>query len=132
MKPTSADFWFWEALQSRDVPEWARSPAVSQRRWPQLQRDKVASALHAAINARAGIKSSAKLDVRNALSMLAQWRDSINKYGCTFAGDGNERPRTITESMRASLRQWGTNPKTNPRAPTYIRILRRMARKGLT
>lgn len=130
MKPTAADVHLWEAIRSRRTPAWVRAfdEKRASRTWAPLTRDQVvARAVHAAINSHANWKYP-KFDVRNAVAMLEGWERQLRERGYTFAGASDERPRTLGESMRCSLRDYGHDAKRNPRAPTYVRILRRLER----
>lgn len=131
MKPTAADFHFWEAWRARGVLAWAAE--IDARRSWQARRygaTRVAAELHNAINYRAGLNPGHRLDTRNAISMLEMWRESMATRGYTLAGGTNDRPRTLADSMRASIENYGADRKRNPRGPTFKRILRRMAREA--
>lgn len=132
MKPTAADFRFWEAHQARHVPSWVRT-IDAKRTWHAKRydaRSHIADHLHAAINARAGWKCTRNaLDTQNAMVMLAGWADQLRRYGYTYAGAAAVKPRTLRDSIRCSLRDYGYERARNPRGPTWARILRRMEKR---
>ena len=143
MKPTASDFLFWEAYQARHVPSWAR--AIDARRSRHAKRydgaQPIAANLHAAINARADIgpwhhkgRASPRpnrnaRDTNSAVVMVAGWADQLQRQGYTYAGGSAKNPRTLADSLRASLRDYGTDRKRNPRGPTFARILRRLEKR---
>lgn len=144
MKPSAADFRFWEAVQARSVPSWVR--AIDARRtWHAIRYGdpRIAAELHAAINMRAGWNPFAGLDARNAFTRLEMQRAKIRINGHALAArrsqsnggtGGFARVTTLAAYMETMASEWPyVHGKANASRATvtYLRTLRRMRKAGV-
>ena len=123
MKPTLSDLRFWDALQAKRIPEWARKLEANRARSslsapPRDQR--IASLLHDAINQHCGwpyggATTRPKLDQRNAITLLQLVRK--NQARGLYEPEG---ARTLFEYMRCC--------DCPQRAPYFRRWVRRMSK----